>query len=174
MKFEDYIRKIRPELDTDKTDEEYIWKGIADNLNKKKTTKNLFLKIAAGLLLFITIGLLYENHYSSRPTNNQLVFQSVDQELAEKESNLVKQIRTYQKEIKQEKFNKEKLATEFSELDRIDQLIKIYAKDLEKYGPDPRILNTLMDLYHKKIKVLGRMSNEIQKMKKYENHQVNI
>lgn len=175
MKFEEHIRNIRPNLDVEKPDEEYIWKGISAELYRKKTIfRSLFWKIAAVALLLITTGLLLINYINKNVSSHQLLLTNQGEEVAEQEAQLVKQINLYQKELKQANNNKEKLATEFSEIKKIDRLIKKYSEDLENYGPDPRILNTLMDLYHKKIMVMDRMLNEIQKTQKDENTKINI
>lgn len=175
MKFEDPIRDMRSSLDVEQTDEEYIWKGIAEGIHKRKTNQKLiFWKIAAVAMLLLTTGLLIMNYNSKNTISNQLLLSEQSEELAAQEAQLVKQINIYKKELKQTHYNKEELATEFSEIKKIDRLIQKYSKDLESYGPDPRILNTLMDLYHKKIMVMDRMLNEIQKTQNNENTKINI
>jgi hypothetical protein len=175
MKFEDQIKNMRSQMDVEQTDEQYIWKGIAKDIHKSKANRKLiFWKIAAGLLLILTTSLLIINYSNQNKNNSQLLLAEQDEEMAAQEAQLVKQINVYKSELKQANYNKEKLATEFSEIKKIDRLIQKYSEDLENYGPDPRILNTLMDLYHKKIMVMDRMLNEIQKTQKDENTKINI
>lgn len=175
MKFEKSMQQIRPELDVEKTDEEYLWKGISEGINRRKTRKKLlFWRMAASLLLLVVLGFLFQHIVWERNQDNKLLLKGYGEKIANQEAQLVKEINTYQEKLKQADFNKNKLATEFSELKRIDRLINQYSEDLEAYGPKPKILHTLIDLYHKKIRVMDRMLNEIQKTKRHENHKFNI
>ena len=174
MKIEEYIRKNRDQLDIENPDEDYLWEGISQSFIKPKRTRPLFvLKIAATLL--IIIGLSYAAFELSIIRNNQeLILKNIDPELAKQEAQFKKQIDLYYNELIKTNFNKNQLETNYNELQNIDDMIHQYSDDLKRFGPDPRILSSLMDLYQKKILVLDRMLNEIEKNKNYENDKTQI
>ena len=176
MKLESHIRNIRKQLDTvEKPDTDSIWIGISQSLNSKVPQKRpnrwkYTLTIAASAIIIFLAG------YFTRTVSDQqqLVFVNIDPELAKKEAKLVEQIKTYSKQLQQADYDLNTLPTNPNELDDIDKLIEIYTADLKKYGSNPQIVQSLIDLYHKKVMVVQRMLNEIEKMKSYENNENNI
>ena len=171
MNIEEYIRKKRNQLDVESAEEDYLWTGIAHSLNTKSSQKKLRrffnLKIAAAAVLVIALSLITYQITSLR-SNQQLILAKVDPELAKQEAQFQHQIKTYYEVLQKTDYDKEQLTTNFKDLEYIDTLIKKYSKDLNTYGPNPKLLNSLMDLYQKKIRLLDRMLNEIEKTKKYE------
>lgn len=103
-----------------------------------------------------------------------MILRNIDPQLAKQEAEFQKQINTYYNTLIKTNFDKNQLVTSFSELQVIDDMIQQYSDDLKKIGPNPKILNSLMNLYQKKILVLDRMLNEIEKNKNYENNKTQI
>lgn len=169
MKIEEYIRKNRDKLDIEKPDEDYLWAGISQSFIKRKKSKRFYIiRIAAAALMLLT--LTYTGfEFAAIRKNQQLILSKIDPVLAQQEAQFQDQINSYYKILHQTKFNKNELVTNYSELQNIDDMIQQYSDDLKNHGPNPKILNSLMDLYQKKILVLDRMLNEIEKNKKYEN-----
>lgn len=173
MKFDEYIRKNREKLDVELPDEDFLWNGISQSLNEKPRKKFGFLKVAATIVILMGIGFFAYQVIAIR-ANQELILANIDPNLAKQEADLQKQIKVYYKAIENSDFNKDLLTTNFSDLEYIDTLINQYSNDLDQNGPNPRLLNSLMDLYQKKIKLLDRMLNEIEKSQKDENYQQNI
>jgi len=169
MKIEEYIRKNRDKLDIEHPDEDYLWTGISQSFIKQKKSKWFYIiRIAAAALLLVT--LTYTGfELSTIRKNQQLILSKIDPVLAQQEAQFQDQINSYYKILHQTKFDKNLLETNYSELQNIDDMIQQYSEDLKKHGPNPKILHSLMDLYQKKILVLDRMLNEIEKTKNYEN-----
>ncbi|OFX85776.1 MAG: hypothetical protein A2W99_05610 [Bacteroidetes bacterium GWF2_33_16] len=174
MKIEEYIRQNRNKLDVENADEDFLWAGISQSFIKPKRSKRMVvLQIAASVLLFI--GLSYAVFELSIIRNNQeLILKNIDPKLARQEAQFQKQINTYYNTLIKTNFDKDQLATSFNELQNIDDMIHQYSEDLKNHGANPKILNSLMDLYQKKILVLDRMLNEIEKNKNYENNKTQI
>ncbi|MGE0087881.1 MAG: hypothetical protein AB7S50_00215 [Bacteroidales bacterium] len=170
MKIEEYIRKNRSKLDVENADEDYLWAGISHSFIKRKKSKRFFIiRIAAAALVLLT--LTYTGFEFAAIRKNQLyILSKIDPVLAQQEAQFQDQINSSYKLLHQTKFDKNQLETNYSELDEIDTMIQYYYDDLKKHGPNPKILNSLMDLYQKKILVLDRMLNEIEKNKNYENN----
>lgn len=167
MKIEDYIKKKRKELDVERVDEEILWSGISSSIKKKKHFDfTIIWKIAASILVVIALTIIVKDQYFTQE-KPALIFVNIDPELAKKEAQYVDIINAYYKDFRKVNLNSE-LATDVSQIEEIDKLINEYSKDLEHYGPNPTILNTLMDLYEKKIRIFDRMLNEIKKQKSHE------
>jgi hypothetical protein len=174
MNIEEYIRKNRNQLDVEHPDEDYLWTGISHSISKKKSrSRFLVLKIAAAAAVIIALSVITYQVTSLR-NNQQLILANIDPDLAKQEAKFQHQIKTYYQVLQKTDFDKDQLATSYKDLEYIDTLILKYSEDLNTYGPNPKLLNSLMDLYQKKIKLLDRMLNEIEKQKRYENAKTNI
>jgi len=173
MSIEEYIRRHRNEMDIEKPDLDYIWAGISHSFQKKRNTRFTVLKIAAAIVILIGLSVVLVQQISIKQ-NQQLILAKIDPNLAEQEKEFQQQIKTYYKVLQQTNYNEELLTTDFKDLEYIDTLIEIYSNDLKQNGPNTRLINSLMDLYQKKIKLLDRMLNEIEKSKKYENDKIDI
>ncbi len=174
MNLESYIRENRNSLDTEKPDEEYLWKGISQELNVgKKSKRILFLRIvaAASILLILTFTFTY---FFNRKDKQTLLFANINPALANQEIQLTGQIEAYSKLIKQSSYDASQIVTGSRDIQYINDLINYYSKDLKQNGPNPKLVNSLMDLYQKKIMLLERMLNEIEKSKDHEQRKINI
>lgn len=174
MKIEQYIRKNRSELDIEKPDEDYLWTGISQALNGTRKSKNKVLwrsMAAASVILFVSISATYFFTISKK---QQLIFVNIDPTLANQEVQFINQIESYSKLIKQASVNDKQMATGTSEIQYIDELIEHYSEDLKQKGPNSKLINSLMDLYRKKLMLLERMLNEIEKSKENEKRNINI
>lgn len=174
MNLESYIRENRKSLDMEKPDEEYLWKGISQELNVgKKSKRILFLRIvaAASILLILTFTFTY---FINKRDKQTLLFANINSSLASQEIQLTGQIEAYSKLIKQSSYDASQIVTGSREIQYINDLINYYSKDLKQNGPNPKLVSSLMDLYQKKIMLLERMLNEIEKSKNHEKRSVNI
>lgn len=174
MNIEEYIRKNRNQMDVEHPDEDYLWTGISHSITKKKNhSRFLTLKIAAAVVVMVALSVITYQVTSLR-SNQQLILANIDPDLAKQEAQFQHQIKTYYQVLQKTDYDKDQLATSYKDLEYIDTLILKYSEDLNTYGPNPKLLNSLMDLYQKKIKLLDRMLNEIEKNKNYENTKTNI
>ena len=161
-------------MDVEKPDEEYLWTGISQAMNAKKRRKHILLAggvAAASVLLILSLTFIF---FLNGGDNQQLLFVNVDPKLADQEVQFKNQIETYSKLIKQTAYDENHLATSGSEIQYIDDLISYYSKDLTQNGPNPKLISSLMDLYRKKIMLLERMLNEIEKSKDHEKRKIDI
>ena len=174
MNIEEYIRKNRNQLDVERADEDYLWTGISHSLKRRPKQKRFFtIKIAAAVILVVALSFITYQVTSLR-SNQQLILANIDPNLAKQEAQFQNQIKTYYQVLQKTTYNEDLLTTSFRDLEYIDTLINKYSNDLNQNGPNPKLINSLMDLYQKKIKLLDRMLNEIEKNKNYENNKTNI
>lgn len=174
MKLESHIQNIRKKLDVEKPDTDSIWAGIAQELNNNAKRKNTIrwryaLAIAASAVILLATG-----YFLRTEPQQQFIFVNIDPTLAKQEAELMKQIQHYSKQLQKANYDLNTLPTTPENLEDIDNLIKMYTDDLQKYGSNPQIIQSLIDLYNKKVLVLQQMLNEIQKMKSYEKNKISI
>jgi hypothetical protein len=174
MKFEEYIRNIRPNLDVEQPDEDLIWMGISQSLENQAKQKRIHywkyaLLAAASIVIAFMAG-----YHTTKKSDRHLIFVNLDPQLAKQEAELVKLIGNYTQQIERENFNLETLPTTPTDLKHIDRLIEAYSEDLRQYGANPELIETLLDLYELKIMLLNRMLNEIKKEKEYENVKISL
>ena len=172
MKIEAYIKSIRPSLDVEQPDEDLIWVGISQSLETRTKQKRVpYWKYALVAAVSIVIAFVTAYHVATK-SEPRLIFVNLDPKLAKQEVELVNLIKSYTLQIERENFNLEKLPTTPADLEAMDRLIGACSADLRQYGASQQLIETLLDLYEKKVILLKRMLNEIEKEKKYENNAV--
>jgi len=171
MKFEAYIRTIRPKLDVEQPDEELIWMGISKSLEigaKQKRTHYWKYALLAAAMVAIAFVAGYHTSYKGE---QHLIFMNIDPKLAKQEAQLVNLIENYTRQIERTNVNLELIPTTPADLEYIERLIDDYSYYLKQYGPNPELIETLLNLYEMKIMLLKRMLNEINQEKENENNQ---
>ena len=174
MKLEDQIREKRGDMDIEKPDEDFIWAGISQNLKNRKGILQMHIwKVAvAVIMIFIVSYTIVSRQFLKQ--ESQLILVKFDPVLAKEEAQILRTIDFYYDELSNAHYDDKNLATQYSELDQIDTLISKYAQDLKVKGTDPRILSNLMNLYQKKVRILNRMLNEIEKNERYDKNTTKI
>jgi hypothetical protein len=170
LDIEKYLKKNRLRLDAEQPYDDRIWNEIRKEIQKEKTVQsNWFWKIAAVFLF----GVLITYIVVKESTKQQVVIVTladVSKELGQQEAEL-KLIADKKWEELQPISAKEKSQFQFlfDELNELDNIYKTYEKDLYTVGENEQIINVLLDYYEKKIRILNRLSLEIQKQKNNEN-----
>jgi hypothetical protein len=172
MKLESYIRNNRQKLDVEKPDEDHIWARVSLSLNKKGRRKSIVywkyvVTIAASV--FITFFACYQ---MMKQPDQQLVFVHTDPNLAKYEAEMVNKIKHYALRIERANYNLSELPTTPDILQDIDLMIEMYSADLKESGPNQALIQSLIDLYEKKVSLLQRILTEIEKTKDYETPQI--
>lgn len=174
MKLEKYIKENREFLDVEKPNKELLWENISKQLTSKKRKKHFQKwKIAAVVIVVIGFSFLAYQNLSIR-NNQNLILRKIDPALAKEEAKFQKQIEIYYQVLQKTNYDKNTLPTSIKNVEYIDDLIKKYLEDLQKYGPNSKLLKSLMDLYQKKIMLLNRMLEEIERNKKNESDFVSM
>lgn len=174
MKLESYIRNIRKQMDVERPDEDFLWAGISQAINKKTGFKRLtIVKYTLGVAASVAVLLVVVHFWNIQP-KQQLIFVNMDPNLARQEVELKDQIQGYTQLLKQTNCNLNELPTSLDDLKYIDDLISKYTGDFNQYGPNLKLIQSLMDLYSKKVMILQRMLNEIEKNKNYEKRKIDI
>ena len=172
MKFESYIQKIRPMLDTDQPDEDHIWMGISHSMKHHAKRKRIHYWLYSLLAAAMIVIAFVMGYHLTKTSEQYLIFVNLDSKLAKQEAEFINLIENYTRQIDRENFNLELLPTTPSYLEDIDRLIEDYSADLKQFGAKPELLETLLDLYEKKIMLLKRILNEIEQKREYENKKI--
>lgn len=170
---EKYLKKNKFRLDTDIPDDEKIWGNIDKKIRReKKPAIQWFWKIAVVFLLGVLSTYIIVNE-TSKPKVVIVSLADVSSELEQQEADLKQIVNTKWSEIGQLS-EAEKIQFRFllEELNDLDKIYKIYEKDLKDYGVNEEIINVLLDYYEKKIRILNRLSLEIEKQKSHENKSI--
>jgi hypothetical protein len=171
MELKKYLKENRLRLDTDEPDDERIWKEVNHRIRKENQgNNNWFWKVAAVFLFGVLI-----TYVTIKETEKEKVviisLADISEELGEKEAAL--------KLVADKKWSEigplsveDKTQFQFllDELTELDKVYGEYEKDLNELGGNDQIINALLDYYEKKIRILNRLSLEIQKQKNHENN----
>ncbi len=170
LEIEKYLRKNRWKLDADTPDDELIWDGIQQKMNRQHNQpNNRFWKIAAVFLL----GILATYVVVKETTEDKIVvvtLSDISKDLGEQEAELKLTVAKKWKEIEPlTAAEKSEFKFLFDEMNELDKVYKIYEQELYNNGENEQIIHALLDYYEKKIRLLNRLSLEIEKQKNYEN-----
>jgi len=171
MKLKKYLKENRLMLDVEQPDDDKIWKEISlRTQNENRLKNNWFWKIAAVFLFGVLITYVTVKETTKQPVII-VSLADVSKELGEKEAALKLVADKKWAEIgplsAEDKTQFQFLLDELKELDKV---YAEYEKDLTEIGGNEQIINALLDYYEKKIRILNRLSLEIQKQKNHEDN----
>ncbi len=172
--FEEKIRSQRPLMDIDEPDDSLIWEGISRDLNKRKTLRSNFLWKAAAMLIFVTASsyFVYREFLSPRQNIYNITLSDIAPDYAVQVSQFQAQINERWNAFEKVKpQNTGQLKFFFNELDQLDQMYRQYQEDYQQVGNNERLIRAMLDNYEKRVRILDRMLNEIQKQKDNEERQ---
>ena len=166
---EKYLKENRLKLDTDEPNEDLIWRGIEGGINKKDNLlPHWFWKVAAIFLFVVSASYLIINE-TKEETNTLFSLADISEDLGKQEAELQQLVSLKWEEVKpfiaDESSNIQFLIDELNELGHV---YESYQEDLKNTGANEQIINALLDYYTKKIRILSRISHEIQKQKSHE------
>ncbi len=172
--FEKYIRQHRAELDTEKPDRDYLWEGIQVTLLKKKYKRKVKIwQVAAVLFGVIALGQLsYLFLNSSGGENNQVVATDTIYNSGQNgafqalEANYQKEVEALENQVQSKKINHSEYAILFEELDYIKEVEGEFRSDIPLVNDKERLAEILVDTYEKKIKLLERLLEQIERDEK--------
>ncbi len=173
---EKYILEQRDALDRVESPQvDRIWQGIQHKKQSEKPNSGWHLQvgkfwkwsIAASLALLVSLGIgLYWQTSGGEVQSVDLA--SYYPELAQQEQAYRQMIA--QKEADLELTPEDKLAYReiLAELDQLDKLHRESLADVPQYVNNDRLVETLLRYYERKIRILERLSMEIEKQKNHE------
>lgn len=171
-KFEEYIRKNRAEIDADKPNEEYLWDGIQVEMVRKTYRKKLRIwRIAATVLALVTLGQWSFSLYNTSTKSNSQDIIVVDVP-AEKgsfetlEATYQREVDDLQSQVNSKQVNPSEYTVLYDELSYIEELEDEFRSDIPVVNDRERLAEILVDTYEKKIRLLERLLEQIERDEK--------
>ena len=171
--FDKYFEVHRKEMDTEDPNRAPLWKDIDAALAKNKYSQKLQLwRIAAVLLAFITLGqltyiLIKQNEIPNK--DNQGQFASQNQETGAFESleaSYKTEVETLEEKVKSKEIDYSEYALLLEELEYMDEVETDFKAEIPLANDKERIAAILVDTYEKKIMLLERLLQQIDRNEK--------
>ena len=176
------IKENRSELDhIEMPDTIRIWKGIQNELKEGKSPptngwglsigKYWKWSIAASVCLLVVAYFLF---WQMPPSSSEDIdLASYYPELAAQQDEFVQQIKQKEAEVNIGKLDKSSFADIFTELEMLDNIHQGTLQDVPKYIDNEQMVRTLIRYYEQKIRILERLSKEVEKQQYHEdkNHE---
>ncbi len=168
--FEKYLQEQRAALDQiEQPDELQIWQGIQQNLKQqpvKKQWSYRSIALAASILFLLGFGLAYlalpfEKEQSESP------LASLAPEFAQEEARYIQLITEKENIIRLDQLDSTQYADIFNDLALLESIQKEYRQDIPQVGPNEKLIKTLIKYYEQKIRILERLTREIEINEKY-------
>lgn len=173
MNLNDKINQNRKEFDqVERANIEGIWAGIEANLAEDKRPSGWSLQIGSywrwsiAALIVLSTGLLWL--VPSSPERELPDLAEYYPQLKEQEQNYQRLIAQKETEMQLHELDVKKYPDLFMELELLDKIQAEYIKDIPAFKDNDQLINTLIRYYEQRIRILERLSNEIEKSKRHE------
>jgi hypothetical protein len=175
---EEYLRNNRSKLDIESPDDSLIWGHIRKKLEKrgfgKKHTNKVIsltriLNVAAMLILVFLLGYITKDVLNIRQQGRVTSLSGINDDLGQRERQYRKLLDYKNDEVKYLTESDSPVIRElFEEIKRLDLIYDQSIKDLNELGSNERIINTIFDIYEKKIYLLELIIFETNKINSHE------
>lgn len=174
---EDFILENRADLDrVEPIKKEVLWNRISLALpdepkleiaHQKPSPWQIsigrnWLMLAAGIALAIGVGLFWIT--SDRgPSVSETQLAQFSPELAEEQARYMALVKAKEAELGIDELDREIFQEVFQELETWEEIYKEYLADLPTYQAKEEVVHTLSKYYERKIRILERLSREMEK-----------
>lgn len=174
---EEFILDNRDGLDRiEPIQEEKLWKKIEGEISTDSVLKithkssnpwqisvgRNWLMLAAGLALAIGVGLFWINT-SDTTSSPSLELADFSPELAKEQARYAALVKAKESELEIDKLDRKVFQEVFQELETWEMIYQEYLKDLPTYQAKEEVVHTLSKYYERKIRILERLSREMEK-----------
>ena len=177
--FEKYLRERREELDRVETPRrEVIWEGVRAGLQEPASGNGWTLRvgaywrwsIAAGVAIMVGLGIwLWPDAPQQRQGDED--WAQFYPALADEERQFKQMVAEKEAQIQLDDLNKSEFSYIFEELQLLEDVHRQMKEDLPVTLSEEELVQILMKYYERKIRILERLSREIEKRKRDENKQ---
>lgn len=181
-KLDQFIKQQSAAFDEVETPEnELIWMGIQSKLQESEldTTAGSTPRVvvlprswALGMVATIVLLLAFSIWLITSPQQKEttIAIEEYLPEIAAQEANFQQRIAEKKAEIDFENIKPEEFNEIFLELKLLDEIRSEYLRDVPAYNQEDQLVEVLIKYYERKIQILERLSNEIEKKKNYEKY----
>ena len=118
--------------------------------------------LAAGLALAIGVGLFWINT-TNTTSSPGIKLADFSAELAKEQARYVALVKAKESELEIDKLDRKVFHEVFQELETWEAIYQEYLKDLPTYQAKEEVVHTLSKYYERKIRILERLSREMEK-----------
>ncbi len=172
-KFDEYFDAHRKEMNTEEPNRALLWKGIDAALAKNKYSQKLQLwRIAAVILAFVAVGqlayiLVSQGENQKMRNETQLASESKSSGAFETlEASYQTEVKTLEEKVKSKEIDRSEYALLLEELEYIEEMETDFKTDIPLANDKERIAAILVDTYEKKIMLLERLLQQIDRNEK--------
>ena len=171
-KVEDYIKSNRDAFKhIEPLDTDLMWSEFENRRNEKKNKviqlwNVKWTSIAASLALLISAYTCF-HHFSSQSDSfviNDL--ENIDHSLVGYQESMLSSLETYDESLQNMGVEWNDYPDVLESLDQLERLAESYQRDLKKYGPQPKILKSILKCTKQKIRIYEILINQIE-LKRY-------
>ena len=176
---EKYIQENRDQLDhIEKPEADLIWMGIDEQLSGSEKSsldskqfvlipKTWLIGVAASIALILAAGLWYIAKLSQPAP--EVILADYLPEFGEQEKQFKALIAQKEAEVNLANLNKSEFEEIFLELTLLEEIHNANLRDVPQFNQKNQLVEVLLKYYERKIRILERLSNEIEKRNHHEN-----
>lgn len=169
--FEKYIKDHKSDLDTEEPNRAFLWDNIQiETLKKKHKRETLIWRVAAVILALTVIGQLtfmINRSSADKPAENIAVEQNSGSFNA-LEQHYLEELNDLQQRVDKKEINPAEYTVLYEELSYINELESEFKTDIPLANDKERIAEILVDTYEKKIKLLERLLEQVERKEQEE------
>lgn len=172
---EKYLKNQRETLDVESPDDQLIWEGIRQDLQRsdtrrdKKRTLIRIRNMAAVVIIVISVGYMINDMIGDGRMSRKVSLADIDQSLGEREMEYRTLVSFKQEEAKMFSYVDNLIIAELlEEIQKLDTIYEETMKDLGEIGYNEQVIQTIFDTYEKKIYLLELIILENNKIRNHE------
>jgi len=172
--FEEFLRKHRDELDVEEPNVDAIWEGVRKQTGRRRSLPVRWMA-AASVALLIGALIFYGLSSNSRIEDpDDIVGLPPDENpaFAAEEAKMIQLVKDKEANLNLSALDRQKYHDIFVELNLLEELHAEFKNDLPEFGEKDKLLKTLMKNYERRLQVLDRLSNEMERREKEEEREV--
>lgn len=172
---EKFIEKQMEALDIESPDDQLIWEGIRQDLQRsdlQKERRSRLIRIrniAAAVIIVISVGYMLVDIIGEQLSNREVTLAEIDRNLGAREKEYRALVSFKQQEAGSFNHIDNLIIAElFEEIQKLDAIYEQTMKDLSELGYNEQVIHTIFDTYEKKIYLLELIILENNKIKNHE------
>lgn len=172
---EKYLEKQREALDIESPNDQLIWEGIRQDLQRsdlQKERRSRLIRIrniAAAVIIVISVGYMVVDIIGEQGFNREVTLAEIDRDLGAREKEYRALVSFKQQEAGSFNHIDNLIIAElFEEIQKLDAIYEQTMKDLSELGYNEQVIHTIFDTYEKKIYLLELIILENNKIKNHE------
>lgn len=175
---EKYLKENRHLLDVEYPDDDIIWSRISKSQGRKqlgtlgkgrKILLSLPSKIAASVIILMALSYVITDLTVGVQINKRDYLSEINSDYANIEEDYIMTVKLKEKNIREINIpDNEQTRTITNELKQLDEMFEYTMADLKELGDNEKVVNTIFNIYERKIELLERMIIETNKSENYE------